>query len=131
MRLALEQAAKAQRLGEVPVGCVFVGALDHQKRGVERGQPEAQEQDFDESRIIARAHNLTNVERNGTRHCEMICVDQVLGWRRSEHDENENLAEVGAECPEVEVVSGVGVAKYYRSLPIFWTPFTALFGARG
>merc|ERR1719433_837219 len=56
MEAALEQAWKAFKAKEVPVGAVFV-----------RG-----------GTIVSRVHNLTNEERNATRHCEIIGVDVIM-----------------------------------------------------
>ena len=54
MRMALEQARYALRVGEVPVGCVFV------REGV----------------IVATGHNKTNVTCNATRHAELVAYDK-------------------------------------------------------
>ncbi len=63
MRLALEQAALAEALGEVPVGAVVV-------RG---GQ------------LVATGHNLTHTLQDPSTHAEMVAIRraaQVLGeWR--------------------------------------------------
>jgi tRNA(adenine34) deaminase len=52
MDLALEQARKAQELGEVPVGCVIVR----------------------DGAVIAVAHNRTLTDRDPTAHAEMIAI---------------------------------------------------------
>lgn len=63
MRLALNEAAEAARLGEVPVGAVVA------KDGIP----------------IALAHNLRETGRNATYHAELLAIDaacRVLGgWR--------------------------------------------------
>lgn len=63
MKHALLEAEKAKVLGEVPVGAVAVF----------------------EGEIIARAHNLVEGEKMGTRHAEMVCIERaakILGdWR--------------------------------------------------
>ncbi len=63
MRLALEQAALAEALGEVPVGAVVVRA----------GQ------------VVATGHNLTHTLQDPSTHAEMVAIRraaQVLGeWR--------------------------------------------------
>jgi len=56
MEIALNEAWKAFDAKEVPIGAVFV-----------RG-----------GKIVVRVHNLTNEERNATRHCEIIGVDVIL-----------------------------------------------------
>ena len=57
MTEALAQAEIALATKEIPVGCVVV------------------RRDTDE--IIARGYNQTNVSRNGTRHAEMVAVEDV------------------------------------------------------
>eukprot|EP01038_Epipyxis_sp_PR26KG_P014937 gene14937-20093_t len=58
MRLALNQAELALNKGEVPVGCVFVSSNTHQ--------------------IISYGHNMTNDSRNGTRHAELVAIDNAI-----------------------------------------------------
>ena len=66
MRMALEEAAEAARLGEIPVGAVAVDA---------------------EGRVLARAHNLCETQRMPTHHAELLVVQEAcreLGsWRLS------------------------------------------------
>ncbi len=52
MDIALEEARKAQELGEVPVGCVIVR----------------------DGAVIALAHNRTLTDRDPTAHAEMIAI---------------------------------------------------------
>lgn len=63
MRLALEEAAAAEALGEVPVGAVIV-------RGGE---------------LVARGHNLTHTNQDPSAHAEMVAIRraaQATGhWR--------------------------------------------------
>ncbi|MDB4948517.1 MAG: tadA [Gemmatimonadetes bacterium] len=63
MRVALEEAAAAQALGEVPVGAVLV-------RGGE---------------LVARGHNLTHTLQDPSAHAEMVAIRraaQTIGhWR--------------------------------------------------
>lgn len=56
MRSALNHAAYAIDQGEVPVACV----ITHN------------------SSILATAHNLTNLTKNATRHCEMVAFDEII-----------------------------------------------------
>jgi tRNA-specific adenosine deaminase 2 len=58
MRIALDQAEKALRDKEVPVGCVFVHA--------------------DSGTVLATGANETNISLNGTRHAEFVGVDAIL-----------------------------------------------------
>eukprot|EP00928_Gymnodinium_smaydae_P027987 TRINITY_DN21472_c0_g1_i1.p1 TRINITY_DN21472_c0_g1~~TRINITY_DN21472_c0_g1_i1.p1 ORF type:complete len:247 (-),score=61.86 TRINITY_DN21472_c0_g1_i1:138-878(-) len=57
MRMALDEARTAMADGEVPVGCVLVA----------------------DGEVLARGGNQTNRSRNGTRHCELVAADEVLG----------------------------------------------------
>ena len=63
MRMALEQAEQARRLGEVPVGCVVVK----------------------DGQIIGRGYNRRETERTVLGHAELMAIrqaEQVLGdWR--------------------------------------------------
>ena len=56
MELAMEQARRALASGETPVGCVIVR----------------------DGTIVSRGHNMTNASRNGTRHAEMVAIDEIL-----------------------------------------------------
>eukprot|EP01006_Ploeotia_vitrea_P063506 TRINITY_DN85663_c0_g1_i1.p1 TRINITY_DN85663_c0_g1~~TRINITY_DN85663_c0_g1_i1.p1 ORF type:complete len:198 (+),score=75.78 TRINITY_DN85663_c0_g1_i1:3-596(+) len=58
MALALEEARRALTVREVPVGCVFVHTPS--------------------DRVLAAAHNLVTLERNATRHAELVAVDAIL-----------------------------------------------------
>lgn len=61
MQLALNEAKYAVECGEVPVGCVIV----HKKS--------------DHNVIVlASGSNKTNKTRNGTRHAEMVAIDNIL-----------------------------------------------------
>ncbi len=63
MRLALEQAARAAELGEVPVGAVLV------RDGV----------------VVAQAYNRRETDKNALAHAELLAIDQACralgGWR--------------------------------------------------
>ena len=58
MDLALEKAKDSLKVGEVPVGCLFIY----------------------ESEVIAIGSNTVNETRNATRHAEMNCIDEVLNF---------------------------------------------------
>lgn len=47
----------------MPVGVVFV------RRSPDSGSP---------PQVLARAHNATNATKNGTRHAELVAIDDVL-----------------------------------------------------
>ncbi len=57
MEKPLAEASRAMDRGEVPVGCVIVDS---------------------DGKVVASAGNETNVERNATRHCEIVAIDEVL-----------------------------------------------------
>ena len=63
MRMALAEAAEAERLGEVPVGAVVVRAGE----------------------LVARGHNLTHTNQDPSAHAEMVAIRraaQATGhWR--------------------------------------------------
>ncbi len=73
MRLALREAAKAAEAGEVPTGCVIVQ------------QPRTLDQPLAAVKVLARAHNQTELLKDATAHAEMIALTQAsaaLGdWR--------------------------------------------------
>jgi tRNA(adenine34) deaminase len=63
MGLALEQAAQAAALGEVPIGAVVA----------RRGE------------VVAAAHNTRETEKNALHHAELLAIDEACralgGWR--------------------------------------------------
>lgn len=84
MKEALKQAAVALEKGEVPVGAVIVF----------------------ENRIIARAHNQTEMLRDPTAHAEMIAITQASSYlSRNDGAEFHNSAPRG---PALKAGSGGG-----------------------
>lgn len=77
MKLAIEEAKKAEQLGEVPIGAVIVH----------------------EDEVIARAHNLREATQNAASHAELSAIQQandVIGsWRL----ENTTLYVTLEPCP--------------------------------
>lgn len=73
MRLALREAAKAEEAEEVPAGCVIVR------------KPASADIPLAAVRVLARAHNQTEMLKDATAHAEMIALTQAsaaLGdWR--------------------------------------------------
>lgn len=73
MRMALREAEKASADGEVPTGCVIVE------------EPEDPEAPPTAARILARAHNQTEMLVDATAHAEILALSaafQVKGnWR--------------------------------------------------
>ncbi|MBE1557056.1 tRNA adenosine(34) deaminase TadA [Sporosarcina limicola] len=63
MRLAIDEAMKAEALGEVPIGAIIV--YDH--------------------RVIARAHNLRETTQNAVTHAELSAIQdacrEIGSWR--------------------------------------------------
>ena len=58
MQEAFNEAQKALKIGEVPVGAVFCN--------------------FKLKKIVAKGCNSVNATKNATRHAELNCVDQIL-----------------------------------------------------
>ena len=73
MRLALREAAKAAEAEEVPTGCVVIR------------KPESMNIPLAAVKVLARAHNQTELLKDATAHAEMIALTQAasaLGdWR--------------------------------------------------
>jgi tRNA(adenine34) deaminase len=96
MELALDEARKAQRLGEVPVGCVIArdGAL------------------------IAATHNRTLADRDPTAHAEMLAIraaTQQLGSERLVDCELHVTLEPCAMC--AAAVSFARIRRLYYGAP--------------
>ena len=77
MRLAIEEAKKAEQLGEVPIGAVIIH----------------------EDKIIARAHNLREATQNAASHAELSAIQEantaIGSWRL----ENTTLYVTLEPCP--------------------------------
>ena len=79
MTLALEEARKAERQGEIPVGCVIVA----KETKVERQKNAALKDDIP-GVIVGRGHNLTQALQDVTAHAEMQAITaaaQTLGGK--------------------------------------------------
>lgn len=78
MALALDEARKAAAKGEVPVGAVVV------HRPYDRGT----RRPLAEPRVIARAHNLRETERDASAHAEFLAMRRAMkaldAWRLSQ-----------------------------------------------
>jgi tRNA-specific adenosine deaminase 2 len=61
MKLAMECAQNSLDCAEIPVGCVFVHRSSCGK-----------------IEVIGSASNRTNQSKNGTRHAEMVAIDDIL-----------------------------------------------------
>ncbi|GGJ80165.1 tRNA(adenine34) deaminase [Anoxybacillus voinovskiensis] len=63
MRLAIEEAKKAEKIGEVPIGAVIVK----------------------DGEVVARAHNLRETMQRAVAHAEVLAIDQACqrigSWR--------------------------------------------------
>lgn len=73
MEQAFELAEAALKVGEVPVGCVFVM----------------------NGKIIAKGKNTVNETKNAVRHAEFNCIDQVLDYCWIERKQE---SEIFKEC---------------------------------
>mmetsp|Transcript_29175 Transcript_29175/g.54152 ORF Transcript_29175/g.54152 Transcript_29175/m.54152 type:complete len:115 (-) Transcript_29175:1073-1417(-) len=73
MSLALEQASKALLAKEVPVGCVFVTNAENIKKDEENDGKV-----FATARVLSKGFNATNATRNGSRHAEMVAIDDII-----------------------------------------------------
>ncbi len=71
MRLALEEAARAAELGEVPAGCVI---LDLPATDALFRHPSL-------ARVLGRAHNRTETLGDPTAHAEMLAITQAAEGR--------------------------------------------------
>jgi len=73
MRQALHEAERAAEAGEVPTGCVIIRMPSEAEEGIVSGK------------IIARAHNQTEMLKDPTAHAEILAITQAaaaLGdWR--------------------------------------------------
>jgi len=73
MRLALREAEKAAQAEEVPAGCVIIK------------KPQSPDQPLAAVKVIARAHNQTEMLKDATAHAEMIALTQASAatgdWR--------------------------------------------------
>lgn len=67
MRLALEEAKKAKRINEVPIGCVIVDSANC---------------------ILSKSHNLRELKNDPTAHAEIIAIkeasEKLQSWRLTE-----------------------------------------------
>ena len=80
MELALEEGRKAMQEGEVPVGVVFVhlpsSSLPPAPSPIDGiASPPAPPA---AAQVLGQGHNRTNVTKNGTRHAELVVVDEIL-----------------------------------------------------
>ena len=81
MELALKQAQIGKDSNEVPVGCIIV---ENNKK------------------VIASAHNKTNITKNATKHCEIICIEYLASKHNIYELSNLHLGDsptkVGGDC---------------------------------
>ena len=80
MNEALKEAEISLNNGETPVGCVFVysGKDDDNNINNNNHHNSLTTTTLVSSKIIARASNKTNITRNGTRHAEMVAIDDII-----------------------------------------------------
>ena len=77
MKVAIEEAKKAEELNEVPIGAVIV--IDGE--------------------IVARAHNLRESEQNAVAHAELLAINQACRDLGSWRLENSTLYVTLEPCP--------------------------------
>lgn len=77
MQLAIEEAKKAEQLGEVPIGAIIVH----------------------EDKIIARAHNLREATQNAASHAELSAIQEANAAIGSWRLENTTLYVTLEPCP--------------------------------
>lgn len=88
MRLAIEEAKKAEEIGEVPIGAIIV----HRDE------------------VIARAHNLRERDQRSIAHAELLAIDEAcrkLGTWRLEHTTLYVTLEPCAMCAGAIVLSRI------------------------
>ena len=73
LQAAFDEAIKANKEGEVPVGCVFV--IDRHAKNSDI--LENSNLCINKRQIIARGRNTVNKTKNATRHAEMNCIDDI------------------------------------------------------
>ncbi|KAL0230344.1 hypothetical protein PCE1_003905 [Barthelona sp. PCE] len=83
MKRALDAALRALKVGEVPVGCVFVR----------------------NNQVIAEGHNNTNKTKNATRHAEIEALDKLLYDRSIQPFEHSTIREqpINKDFEDVDV----------------------------
>jgi len=84
MELALEEGRKAIQEGEVPVGVVFVHRPSSSSLSPTKGTSPSSTPPPPPllARVLGQGHNRTNVTKNGTRHAELVVVDEILARRQ-------------------------------------------------
>ena len=82
MRLAIREAKKAERNGDVPIGCLIV--YDGRLPG-SRADQRAEEQSIRPGEIIGRGYNRRNRDKSALKHAEISAISKAcrrLGdWR--------------------------------------------------
>jgi tRNA(adenine34) deaminase len=77
MGLALEQARKAGKKGEVPIGAVIVERLQDNNDDVGDDESGRDDETF---RVVAQAHNLVETRHDASAHAELLAL-QLAGKR--------------------------------------------------
>lgn len=81
MRLALEQAERAKRKGEVPIGAIVV-QMRHRDR---KNGPKDHDDDGVSYEILSMAHNLVETRQDASAHAELLALrlagERVENWR--------------------------------------------------
>lgn len=98
MKFAIEEAKKAGMLGEVPIGAIIVK----------------------ENKIIARAHNLRELEQRSVAHAELLAIDQAcmeMGTWRLENTTLYVTLEPCAMCSGAIILSRIERVVYGATDP--------------
>ncbi len=77
MTLAIEEAKKAEKIGEVPIGAVLVV----------------------DDVVVAKAHNLRETEQRSIAHAEILAIDEACKKLRTWRLENSTLYVTLEPCP--------------------------------
>ncbi|MGR6116786.1 tRNA adenosine(34) deaminase TadA [Aeribacillus composti] len=77
MTLAIEEAKKAEKIGEVPIGAVLVV----------------------DDVVVAKAHNLRETEQRSIAHAEILAIDEACRKLRTWRLENSTLYVTLEPCP--------------------------------
>ncbi|MFC0274870.1 tRNA adenosine(34) deaminase TadA [Metabacillus herbersteinensis] len=77
MELAIEEAKKAEEIGEVPIGAILVS----------------------DGKVIAKAHNLREIEQRSIAHAEILAIDKACKKAGTWRLENATLYVTLEPCP--------------------------------
>ncbi|MBN2676366.1 MAG: nucleoside deaminase [Alphaproteobacteria bacterium] len=79
MKLALDEAKRAESLDEIPIGAVLV--------------------DLETNTLITKAHNITQMTQNSLNHAEKVCLEHAMTLRGEKVLPNTALYTTLEPCP--------------------------------